>query len=85
MPQTAARNIAVAARELAPFRIVAREQNRLAPKRVGVEVEVGVDLLLDVVVLRVELVVLRALRLGQLSIFTHRHFSAKPCSIIPKP
>ena len=60
------------ARELAPLGIVARKQHRLPPKRVGVEVEVGVDLLLDVVVLRVELVVLRALRLCQLSVFAHR-------------
>ena len=59
--------------------VVARKKYRLAAERIGIEVEVGVDLLLDVVVLRVELVVLRALRLGQLSVFTHNDLpSATP-------
>ena len=58
-------------RELAPFGIVARQENRLATERIGIEVEVGVDLLLDVGVLRVGLVVLRTLRLCQLSVFAH--------------
>ena len=48
--------------EIAPFGIVARKQNRLAPERVGVVFQIGVHLFLDVVVLRVELVVLLALR-----------------------
>ena len=50
------------ASELAPFRVVARQENGLAPERIGVVVEISVYLLLDVGVLRVELVVLRALR-----------------------
>ena len=49
------------ARELAPFWIVARQENGLAPERVGIVVEVGVHLFLDVGILRIELVVLRAL------------------------
>ena len=69
------------ARELAPFWIVARKQHRLASERIGIEVEVGVDLLLDVGVLCVELVVLCTLGLRQLSVFTHNALrSAAQCS-----
>jgi len=61
--------------ELAPFRIVTRQENGLAAERVRVVVQIGVYLLLDVVVLRVELVVLRALRGGQCFILAHSPFT----------
>ena len=48
-----------------------RGAQRLAPKRVGVVFQIGVDFLLNIIVLRVELVVLRALRLCQLSVLSH--------------
>ena len=48
-------------REVAPFRVVARQQHGLAAKSVGVEVEVSVDFALYVVVLRIKLVVLGVL------------------------
>lgn len=59
------------ARELAPFRIVARQENGLVPERVGVVVQIGVYLFLDIIVLRVKLVVLRALRGRQCLVLTH--------------
>lgn len=45
-------------REIAPFWVIARQQYGLTTKDIGVVFEVGVDFALDVVVLRLELVVL---------------------------
>ena len=47
--------------EVAPLRVVARQKHRLATKHMGVVVEIGVDFLLDVGILRIEFVVLRSL------------------------
>ena len=47
--------------EVAPLRVVARQQHGLATKHMGVVVEIGVDFLLDVGILRIEFVVLRSL------------------------
>ena len=49
-------------REVAPLRVVARKEHRLISKDVGVIVDVGVHLRLNVVELRIELVVLGVLR-----------------------
>ena len=63
--------------ELAPLGVVAGQKHRLAAKRVGIEVEIGVDLLLDVIILRIELIVLRILRLGQQPVLTHQLLSVR--------
>ena len=59
--------------EIAPFGIVAREQNRLSPKYIGIVVEIRIYLILDVCILRVELVVLRILCFGKVFV---RHLLA---------
>ena len=63
--------------ELAPLGVVAGQKHRLAAKRVGIEVEIGVDLLLDVIILRIELTVLRILRLGQQPVLTLQLLSVR--------
>ena len=45
--------------EVAPFGIVARQQHRLVAKGIRVVLQIGIHLLLDVGILRVELIVLR--------------------------
>ena len=47
--------------EVAPFGVVARQKNHLVAKRVGIVLQIGVYLLLNVGILRVELIVLRRL------------------------
>ena len=51
------------AREVAPLGIVTRKKDRLAAKDVGIVVDIGVHLSLNVVQLGVEFVVLRVLRI----------------------
>ena len=56
------------AREAAPRRVVARQQHRFPAEGTRVVVEVGVHLRLDVVVLRVELIVLGRPRRRQVGV-----------------
>lgn len=49
--------------EVRPLRIIAREQHRFAAEHIRIIIEVRIDFLLDVRILRVELIVLRALRI----------------------
>ena len=57
--------------EVRSFRVVARQQNRLAPEHVGVVFHVGVHLRLDITVLGVELVILRTSSCAQTRIIRH--------------
>ena len=49
-------------REVRPLRVIARQQNRLTAKHIGIELHIGVHLSFDITVLRIELIVLRTLR-----------------------
>lgn len=51
--------------EIAPFGVVAGEQHGFVLEKVGVVIEVGIDFLLDVVVLGIELVVFCVFRFGK--------------------
>ena len=48
--------------KIAPFRIIAGQQDGLAPKDIGVIFDIGVYLLLNIRILGVELIALRHLR-----------------------
>ena len=57
--------------EIAPFRVITRQQDCLAPKDIGVVFDIGVYFFLNVCVLCVELVVLRIPCYSQISVFSH--------------
>ena len=67
------------AREIRPLGIVARAENRLAAKHVGVVLHIRIHLRFDVAVLCIKFIILREFRLMQSIILRH---PVSPCEII---
>ena len=57
--------------EVAPLWVVARQQHRLVAERIGIVLQIGVHLLLDVGILRVELIVFGSLCCTKVTIIGH--------------